>query len=157
MPQESKLVHEMAWCHQASSHYLSHYWLRSMSPFDATKGAFTPTLSEHLYPCLRPWQNCVYTTSEARIRGHPRSWPFCTKFGTNHMNRWLWACTFHNLGRTRMSASKEITTCSDELGHGCPRQKSRIWTRISVNKKHQFTCFDCVRARTQMLGPISRM
>ena len=46
---------------------------------------------------------------------------------------------------------------SDELGHGRPRQKSWTRTRISVNTKHQFTCFDCVPARTRMLGPRSQM
>ena len=28
------LVHEMAWCRQAGSHYLSQCWPRSMSPYD---------------------------------------------------------------------------------------------------------------------------
>ena len=123
------------------------------------KGAFTLTLSEYPCPsqCPRPWQNCVYTTSEARIRGHPRQWPFLVACSSDHVNRLLWACALHNLGRTRTSESEEIDTCSNELGHGHPRQKSRTRTRISVNTKHQFSCFDCVRARTRMLGPRSRM
>ena len=57
------------------------------------KGAFTLTLSEH--PCqspyARPWQNCVYTTSENRIRSHPSPRPFWTKFGSDHVNWRLWA------------------------------------------------------------------
>ena len=42
--------------------------------FQPYKGAFTLTLAEHPCPSLRPssWPSCVYTTSEARIRGHPR-------------------------------------------------------------------------------------
>ena len=42
--------------------------------------------------------------------------------------------------------------CSDELGHGRPRQKFQTQTRISANTTHQFTCFDCVQAGTPMLG-----
>ena len=115
------------------------------------------TVSEYPCPsqCPRPWQNCVYTTSDARIRGQPRQWPFLV--ASHHKKRRLWACTLHNLGRTRTSISEEIATCSDELGHGRPRQKSRTRTRTSVNAKQQFTCFDYVRARTRMLRPRSRM
>ena len=31
------LVQVMAWCHQATSHYLSQCWPRSMSPYDITR------------------------------------------------------------------------------------------------------------------------
>ena len=34
--EESKLVHVMAWCHQATNHYLSQRWLRSMPPYCIT-------------------------------------------------------------------------------------------------------------------------
>ena len=34
---QSTLVQVMAWCHQASNHYLSQYWSRSMSPYGVTK------------------------------------------------------------------------------------------------------------------------
>ena len=115
------------------------------------------TVSEYPCPsqCPRPWQNCVYTTSEAPIRGQPRQWPFLV--ASHHKKRRLWACTLHNLGQTRTSVSEEIATCSDELGHRRPRQKSQPRTRTSVNAKQQFTCFDYVRARTRMLRPRSRM
>ena len=45
-----------------------------------SKGTFTLTLSEHPCPspCSSPWQNSVYTTSEAWIWGHPSSRPFFT-------------------------------------------------------------------------------
>ena len=76
---------------------------------------------------------------------------------SDHVNRRLWACALHNLRRTRTSTSKEIATCNDEFGHGRPRQKSRTWTLISVNTKHQFTYFDCIRARARMLGLRFRM
>ena len=34
---ESILVQVMAWCHQATSHYLSHCWPISMSPYGVTR------------------------------------------------------------------------------------------------------------------------
>ena len=34
---QSALVQVMAWCHQATSHYLSQYWPRSMSPNGVTR------------------------------------------------------------------------------------------------------------------------
>ena len=34
---KSTLVQVMAWCHQATSHYLSQCWLRSMSPYGVTR------------------------------------------------------------------------------------------------------------------------
>ena len=33
----STLVRVMAWCRQATSHYLSQCWLRSLSPYDVTR------------------------------------------------------------------------------------------------------------------------
>ena len=33
----STLVQAMAWCHQATSHYLSQSWPRSLSPYDVTR------------------------------------------------------------------------------------------------------------------------
>ena len=33
---KSTLVQVRAWCHQATSHYLSQYWPRPMSPYDVT-------------------------------------------------------------------------------------------------------------------------
>ena len=34
---QSKLVQVMAWCHQATSHYLSQCWPRSLMPYDVTR------------------------------------------------------------------------------------------------------------------------
>ena len=34
---KSTLVQVMAWCHQATSHYLSHCWPRSLSPYGVTR------------------------------------------------------------------------------------------------------------------------
>ena len=87
------------------------------------------------------------------IRGHGH----LVTCSSDRIKRRFWACVLHNLGRNQMSASKKIATRSDELRHGCPRQKSQTHTRISVNTKHWFTCFDCIWARTRLLGLRSRM
>ena len=47
------LVQVMAWCHQASSHYLSQCWPKSMSPYDITKPQ---------------WVNCSALTNTSLIK-----------------------------------------------------------------------------------------
>ena len=37
MDDKSRLVEVMAWCHQATSQYLSQCWPRSISPYDVTR------------------------------------------------------------------------------------------------------------------------
>ena len=46
---KSTLVQVMAWCRQATSHYLSHCWPRSMSPYGITR----PQWVKLLIVCLR--------------------------------------------------------------------------------------------------------
>ena len=43
---KSTLVQVMAWCHQATSHYLSQCWPRSMSPNVITRPQWVKSLSE---------------------------------------------------------------------------------------------------------------
>ena len=85
----------------------------------------------------------------------PEAMAILVACSNDHVNRRLSACALYNLGRTR--TSEEIATCSDELGHGSQRQKTRTRTQISVNMKHHFSCFDCVQARTWIVGPRSGM
>ena len=42
---ESTLVQVMAWCRQATSHYLSQCWHRSISPYDVTRPQLVNSLS----------------------------------------------------------------------------------------------------------------
>ena len=49
---KSTLVHVMAWCRQATSHYLSQCWPRSMSPYGVTR----------LQWVLRPRAPCILIT-----------------------------------------------------------------------------------------------
>ena len=63
MPQDlsddkSALVQVMAWCRQATSHYLSQCWLRSMSPYNATRPQWVRSMSP--YSATRPqWVNSM--------------------------------------------------------------------------------------------------
>ena len=43
--ENSTLVQVMAWCRQATSHYLSHCWPRSMSPYGITRPQWVKTWS----------------------------------------------------------------------------------------------------------------
>ena len=51
---ESTLVQVMAWCRQATSHYLSQCWHRSLSPYGVTR--------PHWVNTLWPRQNCHHFT-----------------------------------------------------------------------------------------------
>ena len=48
---KSTLVQGMAWCHQATSHYLSQRWPRSMSPNGVTR----PQWVKKMGPLRHPW------------------------------------------------------------------------------------------------------
>ena len=56
---QSSLVQVMAWCHQATSHYLSPCWPRSLSPFGVTRPQWvnsqiwSPTDSPHQVPLMK--------------------------------------------------------------------------------------------------------
>ena len=55
---KSTLVQVMAWCHQATSHYLSQCWPRSLSPYGVTRRQRVKNVrcksSCHRHPCLLP-------------------------------------------------------------------------------------------------------
>ena len=39
----------MAWCHQATSHYLGQYWIRSVSPYGITRSQWVNLMYIHAY------------------------------------------------------------------------------------------------------------
>ena len=58
---KSTLVQVMAWCRQATSHYLSQCWPRSLSPYGVTRpqwvnplrlGKMAPTLADNIFKCI---------------------------------------------------------------------------------------------------------
>ena len=67
---KSSLIQVMAWCHQATRHYLSHCWPRSMSPYGVTRpqwvkklklknGSQTYRITQSIFDCT---SSAVHTT-----------------------------------------------------------------------------------------------
>ena len=62
---KSTLVQVMAWCRQATSHYLSQYWPRSLSPYGVTRPQWVKPNPINLYQSINQSQwsisqiNCV--------------------------------------------------------------------------------------------------
>ena len=77
---KSKLVHVMAWCRQATSHYLSQCWPRSLSPYGVTRHQWLKTefLSHRQYNEGGP--NIDHPV------GKRRDWDRMTL----HRTLWLW-------------------------------------------------------------------
>ena len=50
---QSTLVQVMAWCRQATSHYLSQCWPRSLSPYDVTRPQWVNSLRRWYIWCIR--------------------------------------------------------------------------------------------------------
>ena len=56
---QSTLVQVMAWCHQATSHYLNQYWPRSLSPYGVTR----PQRVNSLRPSDASWRQAIIWTN----------------------------------------------------------------------------------------------
>ena len=61
---KSTLVQVMAWCRQATSHYLSQCWPRSMSPYGVTGPQWVKLCKSNCIP-QKPW---------LQLHIHPWSW-----------------------------------------------------------------------------------
>ena len=57
---KSTLVQVMAWCRQATSHYLSQCWSRSMSPNDVTRPQWVKRLSPLPEPILTKFYEVIW-------------------------------------------------------------------------------------------------
>ena len=92
---QSTLVQVMAWCHQATSHYLSQCWPRSLSPYGVTRPQWVNAVklsnetrevlpNEHKFHhfCWQSLQSYVYSPHRQRppaLRDHTIQWSFhCT-------------------------------------------------------------------------------
>ena len=59
---KSALVQVMAWCHQATSHYLSQCWPKSLSPYGVTRPQWVKTHNNKLLWSLLCLCNCMFAT-----------------------------------------------------------------------------------------------
>ena len=79
---KSTLVQVMAWCCQASSHYLSQYWPRSMSPNGVTRPQWVKISLMNLVHEYCHWlQNCLHLIFKCHlliIGFLIRIWDWCT-------------------------------------------------------------------------------
>ena len=69
---QSTLVQVMAWCSQATSHYLSQYWPRSLSPYGVTRPQW---INEPLHNMIIYIQN-NHQSFHSSTRGEAKSIPF---------------------------------------------------------------------------------
>ena len=73
MPQNTfdgvMLIQVMAWCHQATNHYLSQCWPRSMSPYGVTKPQWVNTMHVVALALCIAWSSAdmVQTTDDRHI------------------------------------------------------------------------------------------
>ena len=63
----------MAWCRQATSHYLSQCWPRSMSPYGVTRPQWVKC-----WPCFAPFQAFIASDITFAMKPYFRG-PFCTQ------------------------------------------------------------------------------
>ena len=93
--EKSTLVQVMAWCHQATSHYLSQCWPRSLSPYGVTRPQWVnPPVSPTYSPSSRPLQSnppprpCCCGTHGCRQPGHTVCWSRPHWWGLRDDLRW---------------------------------------------------------------------
>ena len=82
---KSTLVQVMAWCHQATSHYLSQWWTRSLSPY----GVNRPQWVNSPWHCITiGWYRCRSTLVQVMAWGLTAP--------STHLNQW-WRTVNWNL------------------------------------------------------------
>ena len=88
---QSTLVQVMAWCRQATSHYLSQCWPRSLSPYGITRPEWVKSLYEvssspgnciHIH--ILPEEMCVQNASWCQVMPYG-----ITDLGQHWIRKWL--------------------------------------------------------------------
>ena len=103
----STLVQVMAWCRQAASHYLSHCWPRSMSPYGVTRpqwvkhGQFCPKYSKsipHSLPTSVRFQVSIVAIKSmawCKTAVSPACWQW--RYCSLPLSHWIMICVFFYL------------------------------------------------------------
>ena len=68
---KSTLVQVMAWCRQATSHYLSQCWPRFMSPYGVTRSQWVNSYTAIIWTSIARWNSQPYIPIGSRLSGHP--------------------------------------------------------------------------------------
>ena len=117
----STLVQVMAWCHQATSHYLNQYWPRSLSPYDVIRPQWVKQFQDQ--PGIW-WDNAQNHEADHCIK-----WLYTTNFCTLH------GCSKEDRTEIRKETRKEFLvawcTCHEAAYYGSmnyyPLFRVRSW------------------------------
>ena len=112
--EKSTLVQVMAWCHQATSHYLSQCWPRSMSPNGVTRPQWVNVLKQLPMMLLQKmWKSrpraCFTNNVLIRIQ---LSWDFIFSYSNSNKlittQFWIWQDSCTDLVCAKIVAISEI-------------------------------------------------
>ena len=102
--QKSTLIQEMAWCHQATSHYLNQCWSKFLQPYGVTRPQWViNVLSEmHLFSC--------FTMLKARGK---ISYQFMSWIGIKDLeSNWKWKSSPTRVDRFNKLLSSSTPVCA---------------------------------------------
>ena len=142
-PDKSTLVQVMAWCRQATSHYLSQCWPRSLSPYGVTRPQMSWYIeAETKWPsfCRWPfqmyflqWKYQNFNWNFTEICSQVSNWWYASIGSDNGlalMQRQAIIWTNDDLVYWHMYASPGLNALT--LGGGCdPHVKDKIVSRLS--------------------------
>ena len=99
--EKSTLVQVMAWCRQATSHYLSRCWPRSLSPFGVTRPQWVDSIRVRLRrgTCLVTCFCCQMTAKP----GNKTATPLGPEPAIHNNNWWPYVDNYHGI---RFSVSR---------------------------------------------------
>ena len=98
---KSTLIQVMAWCRQATSHYLSQCWHRSMLPYDVTR----PQWVKQLWRQAKPHKQCPLQAISSK--------PGCHGCHSDLYQYMLYLCTQYGFCKVRIRNTRhEDTSCS---------------------------------------------
>ena len=101
---QSTLVQVMAWCRQATSHYLSQCWPRSLSPYGVTKPQWVKAHTKYLIPSVTPLTPCAEKPHDQQL--------LCTdSWQSRHGSHRVWSLHWHPMN----IVVSQITSNSDCL------------------------------------------
>ena len=106
---KSTLVQVMAWCHQATSHYLSQCWPSSLSPYVITR----PQWVHSLRPSDARWQQRSGSTL-AQIMA---IWHQCIRLSNHHNDMGWWVYIRNAPGSAFIKADQHNPWIKDQLGN----------------------------------------
>ena len=103
---KSTLVQVMAWCRQATSHYLSQCWPRSVSPYGITRAQWVKMLCIMIWFLFHSIGSVICYQYRADSRFAPGQWE--TALLCNGVSHWLGANLESSLQYTRSVAQELI-------------------------------------------------